>query len=189
MSLTKTFLVLKLKDTDIKLLDSLTVPVGFTRWIRSDDEEGRRELKEHLKHRILLEQEVWIAINISERGGELVGFAIIVNWPGLFRAKAIDAIEVAQPYRGMGVGSLLLGRILRDSETIFVLMFSPEPGMEVRLERFYRRFGFTFLNQDYMIYLPENRDKLVRWLRIVSELIDINNTVKQRIEEKLNSTP
>lgn len=153
-------------------IDKYKIADGFTKWIASHDERGKEEIRELLKSRIDEDMDVWLAVE----GGEVVGFAIIGDWPALPGAKAIEAIEVARPYRGRGVGSALLSRIISELDTIIALMPSPEEGYEKELEKFYERFGFRYITDDYMVRIPDTPEsgyKLRKWIDQVDRLLEI----------------
>jgi len=153
-------------------IDKLKISSGFTRWISSHDEKGRAELKQLLRDRLREGLDVWLAVE----NDEVVGFAIISDWPALPGAKAIEAIEVARPYRGKGVGSALLSSITSELDTIIALMPSPEEGYEKELEKFYERFGFKYITEDYMVRIPESPEsgyKLRRWIDQIDRLLEI----------------
>ncbi len=176
--------ITKLYPRDIRLLETIHISDKFRRWVSSEGERGREEAKKLLKERLQMGQEVWIVVSLEKGVSEIIGFALIVNWPGLPRAKAIDAMEVAVPYRRKKIGSSLLRRIINDDDTIYVLMFSPEPGKEVALEKFYRSFDFEFLSGDYMIRFPNDVKKLEKWGKFVDNLLEIYKSLKNKLENK-----
>jgi len=161
--------VLKATKEDI---DKYRISSGFTKWISSHDEKGKEELRQLLKSRLEEGMEVWLAVD----GDEVIGFAIISDWPALPGAKAVEAIEVAKPYRGKGIGSMLLSKITSELDTLIALMPSPEEGYEKELEKFYERFGFRYITDDYMVRIPDGPDsgyKLRRWIEQVDRLLEI----------------
>ncbi len=176
--------VIKLKCEDVRCLDALRISDGFTRWISSRGKKGKEELRNYLKSKLALENEIYAAICTSKGKNELVGFAVITNWPGLPRAKAIDSVEVASPHRGRGIGSAIIRKIINQENTILVLMFSPELGREKELEKFYRKFGFDYLTEDYMVYLPSDFQRLRKWASFVDTLLEIYNSLKEKINSK-----
>jgi|YelNatPaOPRAMG01_1025707.scaffolds.fasta_scaffold04789_11 GNAT superfamily N-acetyltransferase len=163
--------MITIKKTSQKELEDLEVADGFTRWIPSPGDKGRNELKEILIERLNEGAEVWIAVE----NREIIGFAIVTDWPALPEGKAIEAMEVAKPYRGRGIGYSLLNRILKETEAIFVLTPYPEAGYEKALEEFYKRFDFKYLsnNKEFMVRIPENPEKLEKWIKHIDRLIDI----------------
>jgi len=161
--------VIKASKEDI---EKYRIADGFTKWITSHDEKGKEEIKELLKSRVDEDMDVWLAVE----GDEVVGFAIVGNWPALPGAKALEAMEVAKPYRGRGVGSALLSKIISELDTIIALMPSPEEGYEKELERFYERFGFQYITDDYMVRIPDTPEsgyKLRKWIDHVDRLLEI----------------
>ncbi len=163
--------MITIKKTDQKELEKLRIADGFTRWVLSPGDKGKNELKEILIERLNEGAEVWIAV----KNGEIIGFVIIADWPALPEGKAIEAMEVAKPYRGKGIGYSLLDRILKEAEAIFVLTPYPEAGYEKALEEFYKGFGFKYLsnNKEFMVRIPENPEKLEKWIKHIDRLIDV----------------
>lgn len=150
-------------------LERLKIATGFTRWISTSDDRGKEELRQLLLDRMGEGMDVWIAVE----GDEIVGFTVVSDWPALPGAKAIEAMEVARPYRGKGVGSMMLSRIISELDTLIALMPSPEEGYEEELKRFYERFGFRCLTEDYMVRIPDSEYKLRRWIEQIDRLLEI----------------
>ncbi|MEM4699933.1 MAG: GNAT family N-acetyltransferase [Candidatus Nezhaarchaeales archaeon] len=145
---------------------------GFVKWVSSHDDRGKEELRELLRSKIKEGVEVWLAVD----NGEIVGFTIVSDWPVLPGAKAIEAMEVAKPFRGRGIGSAMLSKIIEEHDTLIALMPSPEEGYEKELEEFYGRFGFHYLTNDYMVRIPDTPEagyKLRKWIQQVDRLLEI----------------
>lgn len=160
-----------IKATEEDLL-KYKISSGFVKWVPSHDDRGKEELRELLRSKIREGMEVWLAVDAEE----IVGFVIVSDWPVLSGAKAIEAMEVAKPFRGKGIGSLMLSRIIKEYDTLIALMPSPEEGYERELEKFYERFGFRYLTDDYMVRIPdtpETEHKLRKWIRQVDRLLEI----------------
>lgn len=153
-------------------LDRYKIAPGFVKWVSSHDEKGREELKELLKSKMREGMEVWIAVDKEE----VVGFTIVSDWPVLPGAKAIEAMEVAKPFRGKGIGSMMLSKVIKEYDTLIALMPSPEEGYEKELEKFYERFGFRYLTSDYMVRIPDSQEagyKLRKWIHQIDRLLEI----------------
>ncbi len=157
------------KRATLEDIEKLKVASGFTKWVSTSNDKGKEELKQLLKSRLKDGMDVWLAID----GDEIVGFTIISDWPALPGAKAIEAIEVARSYRGKGVGSMMLSKIIGELDTLIALMPSPEEGYEEELKKFYERFGFRYLTEDYMVRIPDDEYKLRRWMEQVDRLLEI----------------
>lgn len=153
-------------------MEKLKISSGFSRWFSSHDEKGKSELKEFLKDKLKEGLDLYLAID----NDEVVGFIALSNWPTVPGGKAIEALEVAKPYRGRGTGSMILKEVLKDWDTIMVLTPSAEEGYEEELESFYKRFGFRPLTEEYMVRIPEgpqSGDKLRKWIHHIDRLIEI----------------
>ncbi|MCX8205399.1 MAG: GNAT family N-acetyltransferase [Candidatus Nezhaarchaeota archaeon] len=161
--------VIKAAEED---LDKYKISPGFVKWICSHDDKGKEELRGLLKSKLKEGMEVWLAVDAEE----VIGFTIISDWPVLPGAKAIEAMEVAKPYRGRGIGSMMLSKVIKEHDTLIALMPSPEEGYEKELEKFYERFGFHHLTSDYMIRIPDTPEagyKLRKWIQQLDRLLEI----------------
>lgn len=108
----------------------------------------------------------------------VVGFAVVSDWEALPSSKELEIIEVAKPFRGKGIGSLLMHNIIEDKTNalIITLAHSPEPSSQERLVKFYGKFGFEII--------WEMSDREVFMARI-PRCVDYLNFCKKYIEEKL----
>lgn len=70
---------------------------------------------------------------VAEVGGEIVGCGQIRCYPGL---RELGSLAVRREWRGQGIGSTLVKRLLERGGGELYLLCAP------RLEGFYRRFGF-----------------------------------------------
>lgn len=157
---------------------------GYSRWLTTNSEDDVKEFKRVFKTRLREGSEVWIAI----LKGVVVGYLILANWIVLPEAKVIEAFEVARPYRGMGIGSKLLSRVLEEySDRIVGLLLYPEPGYEDRLREFYRNFGFIDLGGSTMIKFPDKVDeKVLGLLRYLRDLRDLYDLLLKAFEERVS---
>lgn len=173
-------MVIKASKEDI---DKLKIATGFNKWIATNDDRGKEELKQLLKSRLDEGMEVWLAVD----GDEVVGFAIVGSWPALPGAKTIEAIEVAKQLRGRGIGSTMIRRIMSEHSAPIALTLSPEEGYESGLVKFYEDLGFRRLTEDYMVRIPEATEvgsKLKRWIEVVSELLEIYQVLLKEMKER-----
>ncbi|MCP8306481.1 MAG: GNAT family N-acetyltransferase [archaeon] len=113
-------MIKKLTMSDLQDLD---IADGFTRWVESSGDKGKAELRELLRQRLKERADVLVAVEENK----IVGFAIIVDWAALPNAKALDAMEISQPYRGKGIIFMLVQRIIKEWDDIIALLPSPEP--------------------------------------------------------------
>ncbi|MEM1537981.1 MAG: GNAT family N-acetyltransferase [Candidatus Nezhaarchaeales archaeon] len=160
-------------------LEKLTFANGYSRWVSASGEKGKVELKELILQRLKDGYEVWAAID----GNEVVGFVIVGTWYLMPGGKTIEAVEVAKPYRGKGIGFNLLNKILKEDGEIFVLSASPEAGYEKALEEFYKRLEFVPLTEDYMIRFPPDAGKIERWIRYLARLNEIYAALLKELRE------
>ncbi|MCP8310618.1 MAG: GNAT family N-acetyltransferase [Candidatus Methylarchaceae archaeon HK01M] len=167
-----------IKKLTISDLQDLDIEDGFTRWVESSGYKGKDELRELLRQRLKEGADVLSAVEKNK----IVGFAIIVDWPTLPNAKALDAMEISQPYRGKGIGSLLVQRIIKEWDTLIALMPSPEPGRERDLERFYQKFGFRQIGDDFMVFIPRSNDKLSRWVVYLERLLYVYDSLLKEMK-------
>lgn len=70
---------------------------------------------------------------VAEVGGEIVGCGQIRRYPGL---RELGSLAVRRKWRGQGIGSALVERLLEHGGGELYLLCAPH------LEGFYRRFGF-----------------------------------------------
>lgn len=89
---------------------------------------------------------------VAEEDGRIVGFLVVE--PHFETSSEITWLAVHARYRGNGIGSRLIGRLVKDLEAarqqfLFVATLSdlrPEPGVEdsyARTRAFYRSVGFV----------------------------------------------
>ncbi|MCP8305008.1 MAG: GNAT family N-acetyltransferase [archaeon] len=164
-------------------LQDLDIADGFTRWVESSGDKGKAELRELLRQRLKERADVLVAVEENK----IVGFAIIVDWAALPNAKALDAMEIAQPYRGKGIGSMLVQRIIKEWDTLIALMPSPEPGRERDLERFYKKLGFRQIGDDAMVLIPRSGDKLRRWVVHLERLLYVYDSLLKEMKARTES--
>ena len=74
---------------------------------------------------------------VAEVGGEIVGCGQIKRYPGL---RELGSLAVRREWRGQGIGSALVERLLERGGGKVYLLCAPH------LEGFYRRFGFQPLD-------------------------------------------
>ncbi|MEM2497827.1 MAG: GNAT family N-acetyltransferase [Candidatus Nezhaarchaeales archaeon] len=175
-----------MKDIEIRKLheqdlEKLTFANGYTKWVSESSEKAKVELKELILQKLKDGYEVWAAID----GNEVVGFVIVGTWYLIPGGKTIEAVEVAKPYRGKGIGFNLLSRILKEEEGMFVLSISPEAGYEKALEELYKKLEFVPLTEDYMVRFPSNTEKIERWIRYLARLNEVYATLLKVLQEKL----
>ncbi len=171
--------IIKLSSTE---LSKLNMAVGFNRWIPTEDARGKAELKQKLKKFLSIKKDVWCAVDSNL----IVGFGVVGNLTGLPGGKTIETLEVAQPYRRRGIGSLILGQILNEyGEAIMALNPSPELGYERELEEFYKRHGFRSFSEDLMVHFPSDIEKLRRWMIRLDELLDTYKLLRRKMAEEL----
>jgi len=159
-------------------LQALNIADGFTRWVESSGEKGKAELRELLRQKLTEGADILVVVEENK----IVGFAIIVDWRTLPNAKALDAMEIAQPYRGKGIGSLLVQRIIEEWDTLIALIPTPEPGRERDLERFYERFGFRRIAEDAMVLIPKSGDRLRKWIVYLERLLHVYDSLLKEME-------
>lgn len=168
----------KLREQD---LEKLTFADGYTRWVSGSGEKAKVELKELILQKLKDGCEVWAAID----GNEILGFVIVGTWYLMPGGKTIEAVEVAKPHRGKGIGFNLLDRILKEEEgSIFALAASPEAGYEAALEEFYKRLEFTPLTEDYMVRFPADTSKMEKWIRYLARLSEVYAALLKELKEK-----
>ena len=122
-------IIKKLTISDLKSLD---ITEGFTWSVKSSGEKGKAELKEFLTQKLLDGADVLIALDENK----IIGFSIITDWRALPNAKSLDAMEVARPYRGKGIGSMMMQRLMEEWDTLIALTLLPEHGYEKILDKF-----------------------------------------------------
>ncbi|MEN3017384.1 MAG: GNAT family N-acetyltransferase [Candidatus Methanosuratincola petrocarbonis] len=111
-------------------------------------------------------------IFIAIEANKIVGFAIIKDWETIPESKRLEIIEVAKPFRGRGIGSFLMKQIIKEINTMIILIaISPAPEYQDKLVNFYKNFGFeeleTFTNETVMARIPKDRQKLIFWKKII----------------------
>lgn len=170
----------RLTVNDLRLLK---LSDDFHRWISSKNESGKKELKELLRQRLMDGEDVWVAVEDDV----IIGFAVIVDWAAMPGGKALESMEVARSHRRKGIGSLMIRSILENYNTIMVLTPSPEAGYEKALEDFYERFGFKHMPGDVMVRIPDDRERLRRWVKYLGNVLEVYeallNEMKGRLEE------
>ncbi|MCP8323638.1 MAG: GNAT family N-acetyltransferase [Candidatus Methylarchaceae archaeon HK02M2] len=167
-----------IKKLTVKDLQTLDITPGFIRWVESSGEKGKSELRQFLGQRLTEGADILVAT----QGNKIIGFAIVVDWPTLPNAKALDAMEIAQPYRKKGIGSMLVKKIIEEWDTLIALIPSPEPGRERDLERFYEKFGFRHIAEDAMVLLPKSDDKLKRWVVYLQRLLYVYDSLLKEMK-------
>jgi len=171
-----------LKKLSLAGLAKLNMAAGFDRWIKTEDDKGKAELKEKLRKFISSKKAVWCAID----GNSIVGFGIVDNLEELPGGKSIETLEVAQGYRRHGIGSMILDRILSEyGEAIMALNPAPELGYEKELEEFYKRHGFRSFSEDLMVRFPSDLEKLQKWMAYLDELLDTYKMLRRKMAEEL----
>lgn len=171
-------IIRKLTSEDLGKLD---IVEGFSRWISSSGDKGKAELRELLERRLVDGEEVLVAIEDNL----LVGFAVVADWKAVPDGRALDSMEVAEPYRGKGIGSELIKAMLAERETIVALTPYPESGYEKALESFYQDFGFRFVSEDVMVRIPDSREKLTRWIRHLEKIVSLYDSLIKEMKTKL----
>ncbi|MCP8322290.1 MAG: GNAT family N-acetyltransferase [archaeon] len=176
--------LITIKKLTVSDLEILNIEDGFVRWVESSGEKGKAELRELLRQRIMEGGEVLVAIEENK----IVGFAIIIDWRTLPNAKALDAMEVAKPYRGKGIGSMLTQRMIEEwGDVLIALTPSPEPGREKDLDDFYKRFGFKYITEDVMVLIPRGSDRLGKWIVILERLVNVYDSLLREIKTRVKS--
>jgi GNAT superfamily N-acetyltransferase len=163
---TVTSLMIVIKKLTIPDLNNFDIIDGFTWSVKSSGEKGKAELKELLRQKLLDGADVLIALDENR----IIGFSIITNWRALPNAKSIDVMEVARPYRGKGVGSMIMQRLIEEWDTLIALTLSPEPGYEKILDKFYQKFGFKNMTNDIMVRIP-NDGRLKEWIDYMENVL------------------
>jgi GNAT superfamily N-acetyltransferase len=155
-----------IKKLTISDLDCLDVAEGFTWSVKSFDEKGRAEIKEFLRQKLLDGANVMTALDKNK----IIGFSIVTDWRALPNAKSLDAMEVARPYRGKGIGSMMMQRLIEEWDTLIALTLLPEQGYEKILDRFYQKFGFKSMTSDIMVRIPDD-GKLREWIDYMENVL------------------
>lgn len=101
---------------------------------------------------------------------KIIGFSIIADWRALPNAKSLDAMEVARPYRGKGIGSMIMQRLIEEWDTLTSLTLLPELGYEKILDKFYQKFGFKRITNDIMVRIP-NDGRLKEWIDYMEDVL------------------
>lgn len=173
--------MLTIRKLTLDDLKTLEIAEGFARWISSSGEKGKSELRQLLQQRLTDGEEILVAIEWNL----IIGFAVIANWATMPGGKALESMEVAKEYRGKGIGSELVKRILEEREAIVALTPYPEAGYEKALEEFYGKFGFKHITEDIMIQIPASPDKVKRWIEIVERLMEVYNALLKEMKARL----
>ncbi|MCP8323839.1 MAG: GNAT family N-acetyltransferase [Candidatus Methylarchaceae archaeon HK02M2] len=106
-----------IKKLTVSELQALDITEGFT-WIKSSGEKGKLELRKIFRKKLKEGAEILVLVEKNK----IVGFAIIDNWANMPHPKALNALEIAQPYRGKGFVNILVQRIIKEWHNILALM-------------------------------------------------------------------
>ena len=103
-------------------------------------DRSKKEIKKMLKH-------TDIVIGIVNKKGKLIAFARVLS-DFVFKAEIYDVI-VDKKYRGLGLGELLLTKIIKHKKLKDIKQFNLQCLDE--LEPFYKKFGFKRV--DNLVYM------------------------------------
>lgn len=88
-----------------------------------------RETRHWVEHQVLASG----GVTVAERSGEILGFSAL-------RGDHLDHLYVAPGVQGLGIGSVLLGRLKKDSgHSLSLYVFQKNK----RARAFYEKHGFT----------------------------------------------
>jgi len=103
-------------------------------------DRSKKEIKKMLKH-------TDIVIGVVNKKGKLIAFARVLS-DFVFKAEIYDVI-VDKKYRGLGLGELLLTKIIKHKKLKNIKQFNLQCLDE--LEPFYKKFGFKRV--DNLVYM------------------------------------
>ena len=103
-------------------------------------DRSKKEIKKMLKH-------TDIVIGVVNKKGKLIAFARVLS-DFVFKAEIYDVI-VDKKYRGLGLGELLLTKIIKHKKLKNIKQFNLQCLDE--LEPFYKKFGFKRV--DNLLYM------------------------------------
>jgi predicted GNAT family N-acyltransferase len=103
-------------------------------------DRSKKEIKKMLKH-------TDIVIGVVNKKGKLIAFARVLS-DFVFKAEIYDVI-VDKKYRGLGLGELLLTKIIKHKKLKEIKQFNLQCLDE--LEPFYKKFGFKRV--DNLVYM------------------------------------
>jgi len=152
-------------------INNLAAAEGFTQYVVFRGNNEKADLKESLRKKILDGDQILLVLKEKI----IIGFAIITDWQDMPDAKCLEIIEIAEPYRCMGMGSILMEQILKEwGESLIILTAQTDPSHEEKLIKFYKKMGFKLLaNQSFsapmMAYIPPNKDKLNAWINHIEK--------------------
>lgn len=154
-------------------LNSYQIHDGFKWCIKSSTLDAKYKVKDLIKQKISDQADILLAIEENT----IIGFAVIIDWKILPNSKYLDAIEVAEPYRGKGIGSEMMKKLLDEWDTLVALMLTSEPGHEKKLYGFYQKFGFKVITDEMieppiLVRIPKNDEKLKNWIEYISKISD-----------------
>jgi len=103
-------------------------------------DRSKKEIKKMLKH-------TDIVIGVVNKKGKLIAFARVLS-DFVFKAEIYDVI-VDKKYRGLGLGELLVKKIIKHKKLKDIKQFNLQCLNEV--EPFYKKFGFKRV--DNLLYM------------------------------------
>ncbi len=106
-------------------------------------DRSKKEIKKMLKH-------TDIVIGVVNKKGKLIAFARVLS-DFVFKAEIYDVI-VDKKYRGLGLGELLLTKIIKHKKLKDIKQFNLQCLDE--LEPFYKKFGFKRV--DNLVYMRKD---------------------------------
>lgn len=160
---------------DIKILNhadelkQFGIAYGFTEYLISCS-NGRSSVSEFLKSKVEAGV-IFLAVEESQ----IIGFAVVSDWESLPDSKRLEIIEVAKPFRGRGIGSLIMRRVTTEIDTMIILTASSsEPYYQAKLIDFYKNFGFEPISEGsasevIMARIPKDSEKLDFWIKHIED--------------------